>query len=304
VQPVAQVLLSIVLAATVGTLGAVLGFAISQVVAAAASVLLVRRRVPGGVHAPPEPARHAGELRAAARFGLLSWGSEVLQNLNYRLDLFVLNAFGVTADVGVYSVALTVTSFAWILPSALQTVLFPRTARLDTGAESGGSGLSDVELAASRGTRQAVLLLVPTAALLVFALLVLVPLLYGSKFDRTTDLGLILVPGTLALGLARVLVAVTSGRGHPEYSLWGRLIDMPITAVLYFVLIPAHGATGAAIASSISYALTGVISFVFFRRVIHLPLRTLLVPTREDLRDWRLAARAARRRLAGARRPA
>ena len=206
--------------------------------------------------------------------------------------------------MGVYSVALTVTSFAWILPSALQTVLFPRTARLDTDAGTDSAGLSEVELAASRGTRQTVLLLIPTALALVFALLVLVPLLYGSKFDRTTELGLILIPGTLALGLARVLVAVTSGRGHPEYSLYGRLIDMPITAVLYFALIPAHGATGAAIASSISYALTGVISFVFFRRVIHLPLRTLFVPTREDLRDWRSAARAARRRLAGAGRAA
>ena len=298
VQPAAQVVLAVTLAATVGTLGAVLGFAISQVVGTAAAAVLVRDRDRGA--APP---RRAGELRAAARFGLLSWGSEVLQNLNYRLDLFVLNAFGVTADVGVYSVALTVTSFAWILPSALQTVLFPRTARLDTGdppASAEPGGLTDVELAASRGTRQAVLLLIPTAVALVFTLLVLVPLLYGARFDRTTDLGLILVPGTLALGFARVLVAVTSGRGRPQYSLYGRLIDMPITAVLYFVLIPAHGATGAAIASSISYALTGVISFVFFRRVVDLPLRTLLVPTRADLEDWRSAGRAVRRRLRGA----
>jgi O-antigen/teichoic acid export membrane protein len=293
VQPVAQVVLAVTLAATVGTLGAVIGFAISQVVAAAAAAAIFRRREAG-----PTPPTRPGELRAAARFGLLSWGSEVLQNLNYRLDLFVLNAFGAIADVGVYSVALTVTSFAWILPSALQTVLFPRTARLDAGDEVPGAGLTDVELAASRGTRQAVLLLVPTAVALVFALLVLVPLLYGPRFDRTVELGLILVPGTLALGLARVLVAVTSGRGYPQYSLYGRLIDMPITAVLYFVLIPAHGATGAAVASSISYALTGVISFVFFRRVVHLPLRTVLVPTREDLRDWGSAMRAARRRFA------
>jgi O-antigen/teichoic acid export membrane protein len=292
VQPIAQVVLAVTLAATIGTLGAVLGFAISQVVAAGAAAVLFRRREAGS----PAP-RRPGELRAATRFGLLSWGSEVLQNLNYRLDLFVLNAFGVTADVGVYSVALTVTSFAWILPSALQTVLFPRTARLDTGDEPADGALTDVELAASRGTRQTVLLLIPTAAVLVFTLLVLVPLLYGPSFHRTIELGLILVPGTLALGLARVLVAVTAGRGHPQYSLYGRLIDMPITAVLYFVLIPAHGATGAAVASSVSYALTGVISFVFFRRVVHLPLRTLLVPTREDLRDWRSAARLARRRF-------
>ena len=300
VQPAAQVVLAVTLAATTGTLGAVIGFAASQVVAAGAAVVLVRGR---DAHAGAAVEHQAEELRAAARFGLLSWGSEVLQNLNYRLDLFVLNGFGVTADVGVYSVALTVTSFAWILPSALQTVIFPRTARLDTDAEPGTGGLTEVEVAASRGTRQTVLLLIPTALALLFALLVLVPLLYGSKFHRTTELGLILVPGTLALGLARVLVAVTSGRGRPEYSLYGRLIDMPITAVLYLTLIPAHGATGAAIGSTISYALTGVISFVFFRRVVHLPLRTLFVPTREDLRDWRTAARVARQRIARRRRP-
>ena len=295
VQPSAQVVLVVALAATAGALGAVIGFAVSQVVGAAAAIVLVRgRRADAGAGAVRRP----GELQAAARFGLLSWGSEVLQNLNYRLDLFVLNAFAVTADVGVYSVALTVTSFAWILPSALQTVLFPRTARLDTGAGPRASGLTEVELAASRGTRQTVLLLIPTALALVFALVVLVPLLYGPRFARTTELGLILIPGTLALGLARVLVAVTSGRGRPEYSLYGRLIDMPVTAVLYLTLIPAHGATGAAVGSTISYALTGVISLVFFRRVVRLPLRTLFVPTREDIGDWRLAARAAKRRLA------
>ena len=33
--------------------------------------------------------------------------------------------------MGVYSVALTLTTIAWILPQALQTVLFPRVASLD-----------------------------------------------------------------------------------------------------------------------------------------------------------------------------
>ena len=38
-------------------------------------------------------------------------------------------------------------------------------------------------------------------------------------------------------------------------------------------------------------------------RVVRLPLRTLFVPTREDLRDWRSAARVARARIARRRRP-
>lgn len=292
-QPLAGLALSIGLAAAFGSLGAIVGLAASHVVGAAVAAILVRRHAPRPVHAPDG----RGELRAAVTFGLKAWGSEVLQTLNYRLDLLVLNAFALRADVGVYSVALTITGFAWILPSALQTVLFPRTARLDTAGEPAREGRSEVELAAARGTRHSVLLLAPTALVLALVLVLVVPLLYGPKFDRTVTLGLILIPGTLALGLARVLVAVTSGRGRPIYSLYGRLIDMPITAALYLLLIPAYGATGAAIGSTISYALTGAISLAFFRRVVHLPLRELFVPTREDLREYRRALVVARRRL-------
>ena len=295
-QPVAALALSVGLAAAFGALGAIIGLAASHVVGAVAALLLVRRgagRQPHAASARGSP----GELRSALGFGVQAWGSEVLQNLNYRLDLLVLNAFALRADVGVYSVALTITGFAWILPSALQTVLFPRTARLDSGGATPAGGRSEVELAAARGTRHSVLLLAPTALVLVLALVVVVPLLYGPEFHRTVELGLILVPGTLALGMARVLVAVTSGRGRPIYTLYGRLIDVPVTVALYLLLIPASGATGAAIASTISYALTGVISLLFFRRVVHLPLRELFLPTREDLREYGRALTLARRRL-------
>jgi len=292
-QPLAGLALSVALAVAFGSLGAIVGLAASHVVAAAAAALLLRRDVPS--------AQGGGgsrqELRAAAAFGLKAWGSEVLQNLNYRLDLLVLNAFALRADVGVYSVALTVTGFAWILPSALQTVLFPRTARLESEGAPTSGGRTQVELAAARGTRHSVLLLAPTAVVLALVLVVVVPLLYGPRFERTVQLGLILIPGTLALGMARVLVAVTSGRGHPIYSLYGRLIDMPVTAALYLLLIPAYGATGAAIGSTISYALTGAISLLFFLRVVRLPLRELFLPTRADVREYGRALTKARRRL-------
>lgn len=292
-QPLAGLALSVALAVAFGSLGAIVGLAASHVVGAVAAALLLRH----GTLSSQPGAGSRQELRAATAFGLKAWGSEVLQNLNYRLDLLVLNAFAVRADVGVYSVALTITAFAWILPSALQTVLFPRTARLDSQGASTGEGRSEVELAASRGMRQSVLLLLPTAVGLAVLLVVVVPLLYGPKFDRTIELGLILIPGTLALGMARVLVAVTSGRGRPIYSLYGRLIDMPVTAALYLLLIPAYGATGAAIGSTISYAMTGVISLLFFLRVVHLPLRELFLPTRDDVREYGRALTVVRRRL-------
>ena len=77
-------------------------------------------------------------LGRAVRFGLQSWGANLLQQVNYRLDVLILGGFASAAAVGVYSVALTLTSVAWILPQALQTVLFPRAAGLDESALTRG----------------------------------------------------------------------------------------------------------------------------------------------------------------------
>ena len=75
---------------------------------------------------------HVG-LRAAMRFGSKTYPANVLQFLNFRLDLFLLNALATTADVGRYSVAVSVTSVMWLLPRALSAVVFPRVAHLSAG---------------------------------------------------------------------------------------------------------------------------------------------------------------------------
>jgi O-antigen/teichoic acid export membrane protein len=228
-------------------------------------------------------------LSTATRFGLRAWGADLLQLINYRLDIFVLSAYSVLADVGVYSIALSVTALCWLLPSALQAVILPRTADLDVHATSGHEAANEAELTAIRGVRHGVVLTL-ASALATVVLLAIVPLVYGPKFERTVWLGLILLPGVAALGVAKITSAITTGRGFPQYSLYAGLIDVPITAVLYLTLIPSLGATGAAIASSVSYGVTTVLSLIFFKRVTKLSLRTVLIPGREELGEYRLVA--------------
>ena len=271
--------------------GAVAGLAASAVITAAAGALLLRGR-----DAPAEQSADAGRLREAFRFGLLAWGGNILQQVNYRLDVLILAAYAAASDVGVYSVALTLTGIAWVLPHGLQMVIFPRTASLDAAAGAGELSPEESDFAAARGVRHSVLLLVP-AGLIVAALLVLVPLVYGSKFDETVGLGFVLLPGVLALGVGKVLGSVVAGRGAPRYNLYTAAVVAAITLVLYFTLIPAYGEWGAAAASSISYFATAVISAVFFRRVLGIPLTTALIPTGADLRNYPEALAALRAHL-------
>jgi O-antigen/teichoic acid export membrane protein len=269
------------LAIPFGLTGAAIGLPAAAVVGALVGAILLVRE------ARRDQVVDSGDsMPRAFRFGLQSWGANLLQQINYRFDVIILGGFATASAVGVYSVALTLTGVAWVLPQALQTVLFPRAASLDESTRVGEVSADETDAAVAKAVRHGVLLTVP-AALLISALLVIaVPLLYGTKFHDTTRLGFILLPGVLLLGIGKVLSSVIAGRGYPRYALWVAAMVVPVTLILYFVLIPMFDAWGAAIASSLSYALTAVLTYVFFQRVTRIRMREALLPRAEDVADY------------------
>jgi O-antigen/teichoic acid export membrane protein len=286
--------------ATLVVVGA--GLAIPFGLAGAVTGLVVAAAVAAGVGAPlllREARRDAvvdrgGSLQRALRFGLQTWGANLLQLINYRFDLLILGGFSTAGDVGVYSVAVTLTSIAWVLPQALQMVLFPRVASLDESAVLGELTADESDASLAKAVRHSVLLVLPAALLISLLLLFAVPLLYGNRFADTTSLGFVLLPGVLLLGIAKVLSSAIAGRGHPRYALYGGAISVPLTLALYFALIPPFHAWGAAAASSASYALTALLTLFFFRRVTRMGLRAIFVPRVEDLADYGELVRLAR----------
>lgn len=282
---------SVALVIPFGLAGAVIGLPAAGLVGAAVgAVLLVRE-------ARRDRARDGtGSLPRAIRFGLQTWGANLLQQVNYRVDVIILGGFATASAVGVYSVALTLTGIAWVLPQALQTVLFPRTASLDEATLAGDVLAEESDAQLAKAVRHSVLVSVPSATFVAFLLLVAVPLLYGSKFHQTIALGFILLPGVMLLGIGKVLSSALAGRGHPRYALYAGAIVTPLTLGLYFGLIPPFDAWGAAVASSISYAATALLMLVFFRRVTRIGLAEAFLPRREEVADYRVLVRLARAR--------
>jgi O-antigen/teichoic acid export membrane protein len=277
------------LAIPFGLTGAVIGLPAAALVGATVGALLLARE------ARRDRVADSGDsLPHALRFGLQSWGANLLQQINYRFDVLILGGFAAASDVGVYSVALTVTSIAWILPQALQTVLFPREASLNESARTGEVTVAESDAATAKATRHGVLLTLPAGVLISALLLVAVPLLYGSEFAETTKLGFVLLPGVLMIGVGKILSSAIAGRGYPRYTLYYGAISVPITLALYFALIPKYDAWGAAIASSLSYGITALLALFFFRRVTTIGLREAFLPRSEDLADYAGLARLAR----------
>jgi O-antigen/teichoic acid export membrane protein len=261
--------------------GAVIGLLAAALVGAATGAFLLGRETRRDtVH------KGGGSLARALRFGLQSWGANLLQQVNYRLDLIILAGFAAAVDVGVYSVALTMTAVAWVLPQALQTVLFPRAASLDEAALSGEITADESDAAVAKAVRHGVLLTLPAAVIISLLLLVAIPVLYGHEFHDSILLGFILLPGVLLLGIGKVLSSAIAGRGFPRYTLYVAAISTPLTLGLYFLLIPPYHEWGAAVGSSISYALSALLALIFFRRVTGIGLSEALIPLSEDVADY------------------
>jgi O-antigen/teichoic acid export membrane protein len=277
------------LAIPFGVAGAVIGLPAAALVGAAAGVVLLVREL-----GRDTVVDHGDSLSRAIRFGVQSWGANLLQQINYRFDVIILGGFASAGAVGVYSVALTLTGVAWVLPQALQTVLFPRAASLDESTLVGDISAEESDASLAKAVRHGVLLTLPAALSISALLLVAVPLLYGNKFADTTKLGFVLLPGVLLLGVAKIMSSAIVGRGYPRYSLYVGLISLFPTLALYFTLIPAFDAWGAAIASSVSYGLTALVTFGFFLRVTRIRVREALLPRSEDVADYRGLMRLAR----------
>ena len=163
-----------------------------------------------------------------------------------------------------YSVALTLTSAAWVLPQGLQTVLFPRVASLDESTLAGGDQCRRVGRGAGEGGSAWRAADAPGGAVdQHFAARRGAAALRREASTTRRNLASSCSPGVLLLGIGKILSSAIAGLGYPRYALWIAAVVMPVTLVLYFTLIPSLAAWGAAIASSVSYALTAVLTLVF-----------------------------------------
>lgn len=182
-------------------------------------------------------------LRRMIGYGLKFHISVLAGAIIIRADLLVVNHFRGAAEAGVYSVASQFALLLMLLPGVIATLIFPRVTR-----EQDARG--ETTCLVNRYTTFIMFLCCLAAA----PLSLLLPLIYGSAFSDATKLLLILLPGVYLIGLESVLVQHFNALGLPRAIPLYWVATLALNLVLVFALVPRYGAQGAAIASSISYA--------------------------------------------------
>lgn len=216
-------------------------------------------------------------LRTVIRFATPSYGANVLQYLNYRVDLFLVAYFRDLREVGLYALAVSLAQLVWLVSSSVGTAVFARV----------GSGLDEPREAAARSAALArsvlVIQLVLAGSLALLGKLLL-QILYGTAFEPAVSAIWLLLPGVAVFGVATVLAAHLAGLGRPHLNLLVSAASLVVTLVLDLLLIPSLGMNGAAIASSASYAATVGLTALLFSTSTGVSLRDVLVPRLADLR--------------------
>lgn len=193
-----------------------------------------------------------------ASYGLRGQVGGFITLLNLRLDFAILGAMAGPAVLGGYAVASKYAELLRLPGTALTWVFYPRLAKL---------AASEAAALARRMIRPA-LLGILVAAIPIFLLTSpVMRLLYGEQFGAAVAPARVLLAGMLLAGASGVASAYLYGRGTPGLNSIVLGIGLVITVVLDLLLIPSHGALGAAAASTAAYLVTDALLIVFLLRL-------------------------------------
>ena len=227
---------------------------------------------PGAVtSSSPEPATEempadladrsaSGLVLFCLRRGWLGQLSAVAYFLLLRLDQGLLVQLRDAAEVGIYSIAVYIGEMLWLLPGALTPLLVHSSAAAATDPERDRTAVRAVRLGLGLCCLAAIPLFVLAEPLVV--------LLAGEEFRPSADALRALLPGIVAFAPGAVLAGDFIGRGKPHWNTQASFLTVVINVAAGLLLIPAHGAVGAAWASTIAYACGSGVMLLRFRQVL------------------------------------
>lgn len=254
-----------------GIFGAILAWASATLVATILSILLVGRLT------NIRWSFHPLLFKDSVKFGIKGYLGNVIQLLNYRLDMFLVAFFMSVTFVGYYSVAVVLAEALWYFPGAVGVVIVART-----------PGLSSEE--ANKSTpiicRNTLFLTLGAGVLLFFLGKYIISLFFGSAFLPAVQPLWILLPGVVALSICKVLGNEITGRGRPMINTVAVAVSLAVNIPLNLLLIPMWGIAGAAFASTVAYTITTIIILAYFMRISGNSLFDTIMIKPQDLRIY------------------
>jgi len=217
-------------------------------------------------------------MRPVLIFSFVGHLSNLVNLINYRFDVWVVEEHRGAAQLGLYAAAVGLAQLLFYIPEPFARVVQPFL----FGQEK--NEMLPRFKALARLNFTAVL----CCALLMGALAhVILPLLFGETFSPGADALRLLMPGILFSSTFKLLVQLVIQRGLQHFNLLASSAGAVFTIILDLVLIPVHGIEGAAIASTISYLVVLIVVLLVIRFRLRIPVHDLFLLRASDIKSLR-----------------
>lgn len=260
-----------------GVKGALLAYMLSEIAVSLTAFRVATRETGRGplLETPPP-----GLFKRSLVYGMQGHVGNVLTQFTYRFDMFLVLTFAGLGSQGLYSIAVILAEKLSHIPQSVQVVLFPKLSSLSA---------EEANALTPRILRSALFATAVAAVLLFVLSRPLLLLFYGTPFLPALKAFRILLPGVVALSIAKILAGDFSGRDRRVFHTIATAAGFAVNLILCLVWIPRHGIEGAAWASTAAYTLQSAVALVFFRRLSGNGFAESLIIRREDVRLYRAA---------------
>lgn len=186
--------------------------------------------------------------------------SNILGFVNYKTDIFLVNFLLTPVSAGIYVVSVALAEKLWLISSAVSTVLLPRLSQLSSDEETRKKLTPLI-------SRLVLLVTLIGSMVLAIAAYPLVLLIFGDQYTDSVLPLLILLPGIVILGAAKVWANDIAARGRPEINMYVSLITLAANIIGNLVLIPRFGLAGAAAATTLAYLICALVTLMVYIRI-------------------------------------
>jgi O-antigen/teichoic acid export membrane protein len=217
---------------------------------------------------------HAALLNKMLSFGVRSYVQVAMVHLLQRIDVYMVQSFLGPKQTAFYSLAAHFTELVLEIPQAIGLVLFPRLAALPE---------EEIHRLTAQTCRRTLLVTVPAAAAVGLFGPWVITLWYGQAYAAAGDP---LPWSAVGVAMMSIFVIVTrdfTARSKQRVNTAAGAVALVAKVTLNAWLIPANGIVGAAMATAISYTGACMLLITFFVIDSGVPVRRLLLPTREDI---------------------
>lgn len=193
------------------------------------------------------------------KLGVVYAISFLVIQLNYRVDILLLQWLSGARETGLYSLGVGVAELLWQIPLAVGIVVMSRSANSTDRQRinQNTSKLLRVSLVLGLVLSMLVFLLAPY----------IIPMVFGSKFTDSVAVMQTILPGIFMIIVFRILNGQLAGMGKPRVAIIAFIPALIINLFLNYLWIPPYGAMGAAWATNVSYALGTFIYILLYSKI-------------------------------------